>query len=94
MVVVPVKQVQFVIAVDDLDFEIRNVAFEAKVLNRYGTFDRIANRSMENLGYAYLDCDLLDKATLTTLLWYVNLLSPLFFSFSSHSFLSLFLFCT
>jgi hypothetical protein len=35
------------------------------VLNRYGTFDQIANRSMEDPGYAYLHCDLLNKATLT-----------------------------
>jgi hypothetical protein len=50
MIVVPMK----------VDFGIRNVAFEAKVLNRYNTFDQIANRSMEDLGYAYLHCDLLD----------------------------------
>jgi hypothetical protein len=48
--------------VDDLDFKIRNVVFETKVLNRYGTFDRIANRSMEDLGYAYLHCDFLDNS--------------------------------
>ncbi len=47
---------------DDLDFKIRDVAFETKVFNRYGTFDRIANRSMEGLGYAYLHCDLLENS--------------------------------
>ncbi len=41
------KEVELVIVVDDLDFKIKDVAFEAKVLNRYGTFDQIANRSME-----------------------------------------------
>jgi hypothetical protein len=53
--------------VDDLDFWIKTVTFEAKVFNRYGTFDWIINRSMEDLGYAYLHCDLLDKAILTTI---------------------------
>jgi hypothetical protein len=43
--------------VDDLDFKIKNVAFEAKMFNRYGTFDQIANMSMENPSYAYLHCD-------------------------------------
>jgi hypothetical protein len=28
-----------VVVVDDLDFGIKDVAFEAKVFNRYGTFD-------------------------------------------------------
>ncbi len=50
---------------DDLYFGVRDVVFKAKVLNRHGTFDQIANRNMENLDYAYLHCDLLDKATLT-----------------------------
>jgi hypothetical protein len=67
MVVVTMKKVILVVAVDDLDFRIRDVAFEAKVLNRYGTFDQIAHRSMEDPSYAYLHCDLLDKATLTTI---------------------------
>jgi hypothetical protein len=51
---------------DDLDFKIKDVAFEAKVFNKYGTFDQITNGSMENLGYAYLYCDLLDWVALTT----------------------------
>jgi hypothetical protein len=41
-----VKEVKLVVAVNDLNFRIKDVAFEAKVLNRYGTFDQIANRSM------------------------------------------------
>ncbi len=61
------KEARLVIMVDDLDFKITDVTFEAKVLNRYGTFDRIVNRSMEDPSYAYLHCDLLDKATLTTI---------------------------
>jgi phage tail tube protein FII len=67
MAIVLVKEVRLDVVVDDLDFEIKDVAFEAKVLNRYGTFDQIANRSMEDLNYAYFHCDFLDKATLTTI---------------------------
>jgi len=40
MDVVPMKEVILVVEVDDLDFKIKDVAFEAKVFNRYGTFDR------------------------------------------------------
>jgi hypothetical protein len=32
-----VKEAKLVIMVDDLDFGIRDVVFEAKVFNRYGT---------------------------------------------------------
>jgi hypothetical protein len=67
MAIVIVKEAKFIVAMDDLDFRIRNVTFETKVLNRYGTFDRIANRSMEDPSYAYLHYDLLDRATLTTI---------------------------
>ncbi len=37
------------------------------MFNRYGTFDQIANKNMEDLSYAYLHYDLLDKAALTTI---------------------------
>jgi hypothetical protein len=57
----------------DLDFGVRNVTFETKVFNRYGTFDQIANRNMEDLGYAYLHCDLLNRATLTIIIFRVKL---------------------
>jgi hypothetical protein len=67
MVIVPMKEARLVIEVDDSNFEIRNVTFEAKVSNRYGTFDHITNSRMKNPGYAYLHCDLLDKATITTI---------------------------
>jgi hypothetical protein len=39
MAVVPMKEASLVIAMDDLDFKIKDVTFEAKVFNRYGTFD-------------------------------------------------------
>jgi hypothetical protein len=60
-----VKEAKLVVVVDDLDFGIRDVTFEAKVFNRYGTFDQIANKSLENLSYAYLHYDLLNRAVLT-----------------------------
>jgi len=37
IVVLLVKEAKLVIMVDDLDFGIRDVVFEAKVFNRYGT---------------------------------------------------------
>jgi hypothetical protein len=49
-----VKETRLLITVDDLDFKIKDVAFEAKVLNTYGTFDRIENKSMEDPCNAYL----------------------------------------
>jgi len=33
------KEGKLVVTMDDLDFRIRDVAFEAKVFNKYGTFD-------------------------------------------------------
>jgi hypothetical protein len=65
MAIVPVKEGRLIVVMDDLDFGIRDVAFETNVFYRYGTFDQIANRNMEIPGYAYLHCDLLDRATLT-----------------------------
>jgi hypothetical protein len=54
MAIVLMKEARLTIIVDELDFRIKDVAFEAKVFNKYGTFDRITNRSMEDLNYAYL----------------------------------------
>jgi hypothetical protein len=68
------KETRLVVAMDDLDFKIKDVAFEAKVFDRYGTIDQIANRSMEDLSYPYLHCDLLDMVTLTTII--LKLKSP------------------
>ncbi len=63
--VVLVKEARLVITLDDLDFGIKDFTFEAKVFNRYGTFDQILNKSMKDLGYAYLHYDLLNMVTLT-----------------------------
>ncbi len=38
-----------------------------RCISRYGTFDRITNRSMEDLSYTYLHYDLLGWAALTTI---------------------------
>jgi hypothetical protein len=38
MTTIPMKETKLVVAMDDLDFKIKDVAFEAKVFNRYGTF--------------------------------------------------------
>jgi hypothetical protein len=65
MDVVPMKEARLVVVMDDLDFRIRNVALEAKVFDRYGTFDVIENKNMDDPGYAYLHYDLLDMAILT-----------------------------
>ncbi len=54
MAIVLVKEARLIVAMDDLDFEIRDVTFEAKMFDRYGTFDWITNRSMEDLSYPYL----------------------------------------
>jgi hypothetical protein len=39
MAIVLVKEARLIVAMDDLDFEIRDVTFEAKMFDRYGTFD-------------------------------------------------------
>ncbi len=72
MVIVLMKETRLVVMVDDLDFRIKDVAFEAKAFNKYGTFDRIVNMSMKDLGYAYLHCEL-DMIALTTIILKVKL---------------------
>jgi hypothetical protein len=49
MIIVLMKEAWLVVAVNDLDFRIKNVLFEAKVFNRYDTFNWIANKFMEDL---------------------------------------------
>jgi len=74
MVVVIVKETKIVVVVNDLDFGIRDVTFEAKVFHGSSTFDQIANMSMENPSYAYFHWDLLDMVALTTITLKVKLL--------------------
>jgi hypothetical protein len=73
MAIVLVKEARLIVVVDELNFKIKDFAFKVKVFNKYGTFDRITNRSMEDLGYAYLHYDLLDMVTLTTIILRVKL---------------------
>jgi hypothetical protein len=39
MAAIPMKEDRLLVVMDDLDFRIKDVAFETKVFNRYGTFD-------------------------------------------------------
>ncbi len=73
MVTILVKEVKIVVVVDDLDFGIKDVAFEAKVFNRFDNFDWITNRNMKDPNYADLHCDLLDRVALTTIILKVKL---------------------
>jgi hypothetical protein len=41
MVVILVKEVRLVVAIDDLDFGIRDAAFEVKLFMKYSTFNLI-----------------------------------------------------
>ncbi len=64
MFTIVVKEIKLSFAMDDLDFRIKDVAFDVKVFNRYGNFDQIANKSMEDPSHAYLHYDLLTIITL------------------------------
>jgi hypothetical protein len=56
-----------VVTMHDLDCGVRDVAFEIEVFNRYGTFDHIANKNLEDPSYVYLCYNLLNKATITVI---------------------------
>ncbi len=43
------------------------MAFEGKVLNRYGTYDRIAKKFIDDTSYTYFYCEFLDAIGLTTI---------------------------
>jgi hypothetical protein len=72
MSTIAIKEGRLVVVVNDLDFEIKDVTFEAKVFNKYGTFDRIAYRTMKYSRYTYLHCDWLDMTVLTTITFKVK----------------------
>jgi len=42
-----------------------DVAFEGLVSNRYGTFDRITKKTMDDSSYAYIYCGILNRVGLT-----------------------------
>lgn len=77
MSTIVVKEAKLFCTMDDLDFEINNVAFDVKVFNRYGNFDEIANKSMEDPSHAYLHYDLL-----TTII--LNMKSPYLKVYEQH----------
>jgi len=68
MVAIVMKEGRLFVGVDDLDFGVRDVAFETKLLNKYGTFDQIVNRTMEYPSYAYLRCDLINRIILSMII--------------------------
>jgi hypothetical protein len=72
MSIITIKEGRLVVVVNDLNFEIKDVMFEAKVFNKYGTFDRIAYRTMKDSRYTYLHCDWLDMAILITITFKVK----------------------
>ncbi len=46
------------------------MTFEGLVSNRYGTFDHITKKTMDDLGYAYIYYELLDRVRLIMItLW-------------------------
>jgi hypothetical protein len=44
-----------------------DVVFEGLVLNQYGTFDQITKKTMDDPGYAYFYCELLNQVGLNTI---------------------------
>jgi len=69
MAAIVMKEGRLLVGVDDLDFGVRDVAFETKLLNKYGTFDQIVNRTMEYPSYIYLHCDLLNKVIMNMVIF-------------------------
>jgi hypothetical protein len=68
MAVIVMKEGRLLVGVDDLDIGVRDVAFEAKLLNKYGTFDQIVNMTMEYPSHAYLRSDLLNRVILNKII--------------------------
>ncbi len=63
---VPVKEVRLVVVVDDLDLKLELLHFRQRCSIGVAPLI-VVNRNMEDLGYAYLHCDLLNKIALTTI---------------------------
>jgi hypothetical protein len=68
MSIIVIKEGIMVVVMNDLDYRVQDVAFEANVFNRYGTFNCIAQKNLEDPSYVYLHCDLLDGIALTTII--------------------------
>jgi hypothetical protein len=65
--IVVVHKDRRVTSVDDLDMGFHDVTFEGLVPNWYGIFGHITQKTMDDLGYVYLYCELLDRVGLTTI---------------------------
>jgi len=74
MFIIVIKEGIMVVVIDDLDYRVQDVTFKANVFNRYGTFDCIAHKILEDPSYVYLHCGLLDEIVLTTIISKVKLL--------------------
>jgi len=72
MSTIVVKETKLFFAMDDLDFGIKDVAFDVKVFNTYGNFDQIANKSMKDPSHAYLHHGLLTTITLNMKSLYIK----------------------
>ena len=59
-----------IISVTDIYENLRDVWFEGKILNKYGTFDFVrvknSNRASKSSFFSYMHCDLIDRECLTT----------------------------
>ena len=59
-----------IIYVTDIEENLRDVWFEGKILNKYGTFDFVragnSKRAAKSGFFPYMYCDLIDRECLTT----------------------------
>jgi len=58
--IIIVQKGKCIVNVDYLDYGVQDLTFEGKVLNRYGTYDRITKKLIDDPSYTYLYCELLD----------------------------------
>jgi hypothetical protein len=71
MFIISVKEGRMLVIMNDLNCGVRDVAFEAKVFNRYVTYDYIT-KSLKDLSYVYLHYGLLNKVIMITITLGVN----------------------
>ncbi len=67
MFIITIKEGKMLVIMNDLNCGVQDVAFEAKVFNRYGTYDCITNKSLKDLSYVYLHHGLLNKVIMITI---------------------------
>jgi hypothetical protein len=71
MFIISVKEGRMLVIMNDLNCGVQDVAFEAKVFNRYVTYDYIT-KSLKDLSYVYLHYGLLNKVIMITITLGVN----------------------